>query len=217
MKTDSQIKQDVLSELKWDAEIDESKVGIAVSSGAVTMTGHVPTYRQKMAALQATKRVAGVLAIVNNVDVKLESQYRATDEGLAERIANVLRWNVSIPGQEIKAEVKNGIVTVSGNIEWWYQRNNIMRNLEHVSGVVNVIDALTLKPRTSPADVQKKIKDALLRHADIEAAKIGVTYANGVVTLSGTVESVEELDRVEGAAWAAPGVTSVIDNLRVAA
>jgi osmotically-inducible protein OsmY len=217
MKSDAQIKADVTAELKWDAEIDETKIGVAVNNGAVTLTGHSPTYRQKMAAAAAAKRVSGVLAIVNNIDVLLKSEFRTTDEGLAERIANVLKWNVSIPGKDIKATVKNGTVTLSGQVDWQYQRSNILRNVEHVSGVVNVIDHITLKPTATATDVQKKIKDALQRHADIEASKVTVAVANGTVTLSGTVESIEEMDRVEDAAWTAPGVSKVVDNLRVAA
>jgi len=217
MKSDAQIKADVIAELKWDAEIDETKIGVAVSNGAVTLTGHSPTFRQKMEAAMAAKRVAGVLAIVNNVEVLLDREFRTTDEGLAERIANVLKWNVSVPGKEIKATVKNGIVTLTGQVDWQYQRSNILRNIEHVGGVVNVLDHMTLKPAASMVDVQKKIKDALMRHADVEASNVTVLVANGTVTLTGTVESMEEMDRVEDAAWTAPGVTKVIDNLRVAA
>lgn len=216
MKTDAQIKQDVSAELKWDVEIDESKIGIVVNNGALTLTGHVPTYRQKMAATAAAKRVAGVLAIVDEIEVRLSSQHRATDEGLAERIANVLRWNVTNELKGIKAEVKNGTVALSGEVEWQFQRSNILKNIEHVSGVVNVINLMTLKPRVSATDVQKRIMDALKRHADIEASKIQVMAVNGMVTLSGTVESIDEMDRVEHAAWTAPGVTTVVDNLRVA-
>ena len=216
MKTDAQIKQDVLAELKWDAEIDETKIGVSVTKGAATMTGHVPTYSQKLAALKAVKRVAGVLAVVNNIDVLLQSQHRATDEGLAERIANVLKWNVSTLGKDLKAEVKNGVVTLTGEAEWQYQRSNIHKAIEHVTGVVNVIDLINLKPRVSAADVQEKIKEALKRHADVEAARISVIVVNGTAPLSGTVESMDEMERVENAAWAAPGVSRVVDNLRVA-
>ena len=216
MKTDAQIKQDVLAELKWDAEIDETKIGVSVTKGAATMTGHVPTYSQKLAALKAVKRVAGVLAVVNNIDVLLESQHRATDEGLAERIANVLKWNVSTLGKDLKAEVKNGVVTLTGEAEWQYQRSNIHKAIEHVTGVVNVIDLINLKPRVSAADVQEKIKEALKRHADVEAARISVIVVNGTAPLSGTVESMDEMERVENAAWAAPGVSKVVDNLRIA-
>jgi osmotically-inducible protein OsmY len=215
MKSDSQIKQDVLAELEWNAEVDETKIGVTVTNGAVTLTGHVPTYRQKNAAKQAAKRVHGVLSFVDNVDVQLESAHHTTDEGLAERIANVLKWNVSVPGQEIKAEVKNGLVTLTGEVEWQYQRANILKNIEHVGGVVNVFDRITLKPRASANDVQIRIKEALKRHADIEASKITVMALNGTVTLSGEVESLEEMERVEDAAWTAPGVIRVVDNLRI--
>ena len=116
----------------------------------------------------------------------------------------------------IKAEVKNGTVTLSGQVDWQFQRSNILKNIEHVSGIVNVINLITLTPRASATDVQKRIMDALKRHADIEASKIQVIAVNGLVTLSGTVESIDEMDRVEHAAWTAPGVTKVVDNLRVA-
>ena len=145
MKSDSQLKQDVLAELKWNAEVDDTKIGVTVTNGALALTGHVPTYRQRNAAKQAVKRVNGVLSLVDGVDVQLESTQRMTDEGLAERIANVLNWNVSIAGNPIKAEVKNGMVTLSGD-----------------------------------------------------------------------VETLEEMERVEDAAWAAPGVVKVVDHLRVA-
>ena len=214
---DTQLKQDVLAELRWDAEIDESKVGLIVSNGAVTLTGYVPIFRQKIAAAEAAKGVTGVLAVVNNIEVRLEATHRATDEGLAERVANVLKWNVSTMGKDLKAEVKHGTVTLTGEIEWHYQRVNILRNIEHVTGVVNVVDHIVLKPRASAADVQKRIKDALERHANVEAAKIEVAVVNGTVTLSGTVESMEEMDRVEDAAWKAPGVAKLVDNLRIAA
>ena len=216
MKSDGQIKKDVLDELKWDAEIDESKVGVIVSNGALTLTGHVPTYRQKMAAKDAAKRVAGVNAIVDEVDVRLESVHHTTDEGLAERISNVIKWNVSSPNKPIKAEVKNGIVTLTGEVEWQYQRTNILKNVQHVSGVIGVVDQVGVKPRVSAIDIQDRIKAALKRHADVEASRISIAVNNGTVTLSGSVESLAEMDLAENAAWAAPGVSRVVDNLSVA-
>ena len=216
MKSDGQIKKDVLDELKWDAEIDESKVGVIVSNGALTLTGHVPTYRQKMAAKDAAKRVAGVNAIVDEVDVRLESVHHTTDEGLAERISSVIKWNVSSPSKPIKAEVRNGIVTLTGEVEWQYQRANILKNVQHVSGVIGVVDQVGVKPRVSAIDIQDRIKAALKRHADVEASRISIAVNNGTVTLSGSVESLAEMDLAENAAWAAPGVSRVVDNLSVA-
>jgi osmotically-inducible protein OsmY len=215
MISDAQLKQDVTTELKWSVEIEEAKIGVAVSDGAITLSGHVPTYLQKLAAKQAVKRVAGVTAIVDHIDVVLESLHRTTDEGLAERIANVLRWNVSVPGPGIRAEVKNGIVTLTGEVEWQYQRASIVVNIAHVGGVINVVNLITLKPRAHSSDIRHRISDALKRHADVEADKVSVAVVGGTVTLSGSVDSLEQMDRVEYAVWAAPGVTNVVDNLRV--
>jgi osmotically-inducible protein OsmY len=216
MKTDTQLKHDILEELKWDPEIDSSKIGVTVSDGAVTLTGHVGSYRQKMAARSVVKRIADVHALVDKIDVRLDREFSLTDEGLAERISHVLAWNVSGSGKGIKAEVKNGVVTLTGEVEWQYQRANIEKNIEHVAGVISVVDLITIKPHAATAEVQKKISEALKRHADIEASKITVSAYEGTVTLSGTVESLAEMDRIENAAWAAPGVSKVIDNLRVA-
>jgi osmotically-inducible protein OsmY len=216
MKTDTQLKHDILEELKWDPEVDSSKVGVTVSDGAVTLTGHVSSYRQKMAARAVVKRIADVHALVDNIDVRLDREFSMTDEGLAERISHVLAWNVSGAGKGIKAEVKNGVVTLTGEVDWQYQRANIEKNIEHVGGVVSVVDRIDIKPRAATPEVQKRISEALKRHAEAEALKITVAASNGTIVLSGTVESLAEKDRVENAAWAAPGVTKVVDNLRVA-
>jgi osmotically-inducible protein OsmY len=215
MKSDAQIKQDVLSALKWSPEVKEEDIGVTVHNAAVTLTGHVPTYWQKREAKEAAKRVAEVKAVVDKIDVRLGSEMRMTDEGLAERIANVLKWNVSVRGANVKAEVSNGVVTLTGEVEWQHQRVNIERNIEHVSGVANVVNLITVKPRISATDVKREIKDALERHAEIEASKITVSASNGTVTLSGTVESLAELDRVEDAAWSAPGISKLVNKVRV--
>ena len=216
MKTDSQIKQDVINALKWNPEIKEEHIGITVHNAAVTLTGHVPTYWQKRKAKETAKHVAEVKAVVDNIDVRLDSEMRTTDEGLAERIANVLKWNVSVRGEGVKAEVKNGVVTLTGEVEWQHQRANIERNIEHVGGVANVISLITIKPRLTGSDVKKQIREALERHAEIEASKITVKTLNGTMTLSGTVDSLAEMDRVENAAWSAPGISKLVNNLYVA-
>ena len=216
MKTDARLKQDVVDELKWDPAVDQTKIGVAVTEGAVTLSGHVSNYAEKVAAKAAARRVDGVHAIVDKVDVQVESRHRASDEGLAERISHVLTWNVSAPGKSIKAEVQNGIVTLTGEVDWHYQRANVLQNIEHVAGVIGVIDLVKIRPRASAGDVQGRIAAALERHADIEASRVAVTIANGTVTLNGEVESLAEMDRVERAAWAGPGVVKVIDNLRIA-
>ena len=202
--------------MKWDAEVDDSNISVGVTNGAVTLTGHVPTFSQNMSAAKAVKRVVGALALVNELDVLLESKHLVSDESLAERIANILKWNLAARGKNIVAEVKSGIVTLTGEVDWQYQRTNILKSIEQIRGFFSVVNLIKLKPHVTASDVQQKIKEALKRHANVEASKISVTVANGTATLSGTVESLEELDRVEAAVWSAAGVSSVVDNLRVA-
>jgi osmotically-inducible protein OsmY len=215
MKDDYQIKQDVLDELDWDPEIEASRVGVEVTDGAVTLVGAVETYRQKQAAREAAKRVAGVRALVDRLEIELPIQHRLSDEGLAERVAHVLNWNVSAEAKNIQAEVQNGVVTLGGELEYHFQRKNILDQIEHVAGVVNVIDQMTVKPKVSASDVEDRIKDALNRHAEIESDNVTVRVLDGTVTLEGTAESLDEMDRIEQAAWAGPGVTNVINNLRL--
>lgn len=216
MKTDAQIKEDVLAALKWSTDVKAEHIGVTVHNGAVTLSGHVPTYWQKRAAKEAAKAVAEVKAVVDDVNVRLGGEMRLSDEGLAERIANVLKWNVSNKAQAVIAEVKDGTVTLTGQVDWQAQRLNIQQNVGHVAGVVNVINLITIRQRAAAGDIKQQIKEALERHADIEASSIAVEAANGVVTLSGTAESLAELDRIEDAAWDAPGVSKVVNNVRVA-
>jgi len=215
MKNDYQIKQDVLDELDWDPEIEASRVGVEVTDGAVTLVGAVETYRQKQAAREAAKRVAGVRTLVDKLEIELPIQHRLSDEGLAERIAHVLNWNVSADAKDIKAEVQNGVVTLTGELEYHFQRRNILDQIEHVAGVVNVIDQMTVRPKVSASDVEERIQNALNRHAEIEAENVTVRVLDGTVTIEGTAESLDEMDRIEQAAWAGPGVVNVINNLRL--
>jgi len=215
MKDDYQIKQDVLDELDWDPEIEASKVGVEVTDGAVTLVGAVETYRQKQAAREAAKRVAGVRALVDRLEIELPVQHRLSDEGLAERVAHVLNWNVSADAKNIKADVQNGVVTLTGELDYHFRRRNVLDQIEHVAGVVDVIDQMTVKPKVSASDVEDRIRNALDRHAEIESENVTVRVLDGTVTLEGTIESLDEMDRIEQAAWAGPGVTNVINNLRL--
>jgi len=215
MKDDYQIKQDVLDELDWDPEIEASKVGVEVTDGAVTLVGAVETYRQKQAAREAAKRVAGVRALVDRLEIELPVQHRLSDEGLAERVAHVLNWNVSADAKNIKADVQNGVVTLTGELDYHFRRRNVLDQIEHVAGVVDVIDQMTVKPKVSASDVEDRIRNALDRHAEIESENVSVRVLDGTVTLEGTAESLDEMDRIEQAAWAGPGVTNVINNLRL--
>lgn len=216
MKSDSALKQDVLAELDWDPEVEATKVGVEVTDGAVTLTGAVHSYRQKQAAHAAARRVAGVRALVDRLEIELPEQHRLSDEGLAERIAHVLNANISSEGRNIQAEVENGIVTLTGELAHHYQRRNILKNITHVAGIADVVDKMTVRPAVSASDVEERVRRALDRHAEIEATNIEVRVLEGVVTLEGTVESLAEMDRIEQAAWAGPGVINVVNNLKLA-
>lgn len=215
MKSDAELKRDVSAELEWDLEIDHAHIGITANDGAVTLMGYVPTFRQKLAAIEAAERVEGVHAIVDKLEVRIDGIYSTSDEDLAERISHVLRWNVSISSKDIHAEVKNGIVTLSGAVEYFYQKSNIMKNIEHVRGVKNVIDLITIKTHPLKSDVQQKIKSALLRHADVESTNVTVNVRGNTLFLEGRAESIAEKMRIENVAWCTPGVTNVVDNLRI--
>jgi len=181
----------------------------------VTLVGAVETYRQKQAAREAAKRVAGVRALVDRLEIELPVQHRLSDEGLAERVAHVLNWNVSADAKNIKADVQNGVVTLTGELDYHFRRRNVLDQIEHVAGVVDVIDQMTVKPKVSASDVEDRIRNALDRHAEIESENVTVRVLDGTVTLEGTAESLDEMDRIEQAAWAGPGVTNVINNLRL--
>ena len=215
MTDDYKIKQDVLEELDWTPEIEASRVGVEVTDGAVTLAGAVETYRQRQAAREAVRRVSGVRSLVDRLEIELPVQHRLSDEGLAERVAHVLNWNVSADARNIKAEVHNGVVTLTGELDHHFQRKNILDQIAHVAGVVNVIDQMTVKPKISAADVEDRIRNALDRHAEIESESVTVRVLDGTVTLEGAAESLAEMDRIEQAAWAGPGVVNVINNLRL--
>lgn len=216
MINDSKIKEDILSELEWNPRIDPEDIGIEVHDGAVTLTGHVRTYFQKLAAKHCAKSVAGVHALVDNIEVRLGSGKSPSDDDIAEKIAHVLEWSVSIPNKDIQAEVKNGFVTLNGNLDWNYQSQNVVDRIWDIRGVTGISNQIKVKTRASTYDIKQKIKTALERHAQLEPSKISIDVSGDEVTLSGTVESFVELDRVEDAVWSATGVTKIVDNLRVA-
>jgi osmotically-inducible protein OsmY len=215
LASDHMIKDDVLRELDWEPQVSETKIGVIVKNGAVTLTGTVPSYLSKTAAKQAAKRVGGVRAITDELAVKLPSELRYTDEGIAERAANVLNWSVPITNHNIKAEVQDGRAILTGEVDWDYQRRQIERQIEAIRGIVSVMNRITIKPHADQHDIEDGIKKALHRHAEIEASHIQIAVEGGKVTLSGDVDAYFEKELVKDAAWSAPGVTHVVDNLHV--
>ncbi len=216
MINDANLKQLVLDELKWDPKVDHSHIGVTAQEGAVTLTGHVSSYASKFAATDAVKHVRGVKAIADEIEVNLPTELRHDDSDIATRIAHVLEWNVSIPGNTVKASVRNGFVTLSGRVDHQYQREHIEKQVQHVGSVTGIANRIALKNVATPGNVRKKIGDALQRSADLEAKNVSVDVAGDTVTLNGKVKAYYERELVERAAWTVPGVKHVVDHITIA-
>ncbi len=218
MKTDDQLRNDVLAELRWDPRVRGNEIGVIVKNGAVTLTGIVETYAEKLAAERATQRVDGVRAIAADIEVKLPEQLRTTDEGLAEQIALVLTWNSMLRNTAIQAQVQNGYVTLTGEVDALYQKETAARLVGELHGVAGVLDRVVVRAKHAaiePHDVQKRIISALHRHATLEASRIAVSVKDGRVTLEGTIDGFHERELIEAAVRATAGVRQVVDNLTV--
>lgn len=215
MKTDAELKRDVMSELEWDPSIDATHVGVAVRDGVVTLTGHLETFAEKYAIEKAVQRVAGVRAIAVEVDVKLESGHQRSDSEIAAAAEAALKWDVRVPEDRIQVRVEKGWITLKGEVDWNYQRSNAEKAVRGLTGVVGISNAITLKAVTSPSNVANRIRGALTRHAEREARHIEVDVKGSVVVLRGKVDSWAERSAAFGAAWSAPGVTSVVNEITV--
>lgn len=217
MKSDTQIRDDVLAELRWDPAVNETDVGVIVKDGNVTLTGHLSSFAEKYAAERAVQRVLGVKGVAVELDVRLPSNHQRTDAEIAAAVERAIEWHTLIPTEKVHPKVEKGWVTLSGEAEWDYQRRaaeGAVRNLLGVTGVTNLI---TLKPRVKAGVVEGKIREALERQADREAKKIEVGVAGTAVTLRGKVHSLAERYAAQGAAWSAPGVTRVVNDILVEA
>jgi osmotically-inducible protein OsmY len=215
MKTDSELKRDVENELKWEPSVNEAHIGVSVKEGVVTLSGHVPSYAEKYAAEKAAKRVYGVKAVADELDVKLPGSAKRTDEDIAAACVNALKANYSVPDEKIKVVVNNGWVTLEGEVEWQYQKEAAHNAIRYLTGVTGVSNNITIKPHVSPKDVKDKIVAAFHRWADIDARRIEIEARDGKVILRGNVRSWTERDEAQQAAWAAPGVTAVENNIVV--
>lgn len=215
MKTDYQIQQDVMDELKWEPFLNSSQVGVAVKNGVVTLSGQVDSYAKKLSAEKAAKRVSGVKAIAEDIQVGVSPINKRTDAEIAEAVYNALKWHTAVQEDKIKIKVEDGIVRLEGEVEWEYQRTAARTSIEYLSGVKSVINLITVKPRVSAYDLDNKISAAFQRHASVDSAKIRVSVSGNQVTLNGTVRSFAESEDAEDAAWAAPGVGSVVNNLSI--
>ena len=215
MKTDAQLRDDIQAELAWDPSFKASDVGVIVKDGVVTLTGHLASFAEKYAAERAVQRVHGVKAMAVEITVKVPFDHERTDADIAMAAERALEWNVLVPDGRIRPMVEKGWLTLNGEVEWEYQRRaaeNAVRTLMGVRGVSNLVN---VTPKVHPADVEKKIHDALARHAEREAKHLAITVTGSEVTLRGKVHSWAERNAIQGAAWAAPGVSLVVNDLVV--
>lgn len=216
MKTDAELKRDVVEELAWDPAVNASAVGVAVKDGVVTLTGHLDTYAEKAAVERVLKRVGGVKAIALELDVRLAPGHLRSDTDIARAAEQALGWNSMVPVDKVRVIVDKGWVTLQGQFEWDYQRQSAEKAVRALTGVVGLSNEITLTPRAAPADVTRRIREALTRQAQREAKHLDVQVNGGTVVLQGQVRSWHERQAAQGAAWSAPGVAQVINELTIA-
>lgn len=213
--TDRQLQQNVLSALDWDPSIDATDIGVTVDNGIVTLRGDVKTYAEKATAERVTLRVYGVKGVANDVNVRVIDDGRRTDSDIAAAAVNALRWNVTVPKDHVTVTVSNGLVTLKGEVNWNFQREAAARAVRDLLGVVSVNNLIALTPHVRETDVQAKIEEALKRSAEVDARRISVHTIEGKVILAGNVRSAAERREAALAAWAAPGVREVENNVVV--
>lgn len=215
MKTDAEIKQDVLDELAWQPNIDDTQIGVIVENGVVTLSGVVNNYSKKMAAEKAVKNVEGVKAVAEDIEVIYGTSYKKTDKEVAKAIVDALEWNSSVPEEDISVKVENGWVYLSGEVRWAYQKSAAKNAIKNLMGVKSVTNAITIKNSVKPTEVKDRISKAFQRMATLDANNIIIETQGHKVTLRGKVHSIKEKEDAEKAAYNAPGVYDVQNNLKV--
>jgi osmotically-inducible protein OsmY len=216
IKSDEQIKQEVLRELRWDTRVEETEVGVTVDRGVVTLTGAVSSYAKKLAAQEAAHRVSGVLDVANDIEVKVPGSLVRTDTEIARAVRRAFEWDALVPGERIRSTVSNGWVTLEGSVDTLSQREDAERAVRYLLGVTGVHNQLAISPPpVQPEEVREVIEEALERRAEREAERIQVRVEDGAVTLSGRVRSYAEKRAILGAVSHAPGVETVSDDLRL--
>jgi osmotically-inducible protein OsmY len=215
MKSDSEIERDVKDELSWNPDLDATDIAVSVKNGVVTLTGFVKSYTDKFEAEAAAKRVSGVVAVANDIEVRMPSVDERPDPEIARDAVAAIKSQLPISSEKIKVIVKNGWITLEGQVEWQYQRSTAEHAVRRIKGVKGVSNMIQLKPHAQPSEIKRKIQEAFRRNAEVDSNRIVVEADGGVVTLKGTVRSWVEREEAERAAWAAPGVVNVVDQIVV--
>ncbi len=215
MKTDSQVQQDVLAELKWEPSVNAAQIGVEVKDGIVTLAGHVGSYAEKYDAERAAQRVSGVKALAIEMGVTLPGFGKRNDADIARSAESALQCTTFLPKDSVKIMVEDGRVTLSGEVDWEYQRQSAAAAVRYLLGVTSVSDKIKIKHKVSASAVKSEIEAALKRHAHVDAQKISVEVRGADVTLTGKVPTWSERDMARNSAWGTPGVRNVVDNLTV--
>ena len=212
-RTDEAIRKDVMFELQWDPKLADCDIAVAVNDGIVTLNGVVPSFWAEYEAEKAAKRVYGVRAVVNQIEVRLDS--KRTDTEIAHDIVDAFSNHIFIPSRQIKVTVRDGWVTLEGEVRWQFQRKAAEKTVRKIEGVTGISNEIRIKTELTPEKVQERIEDAILRSAELEARTIRVEANGDKVILRGTVRSWSEKEEAERIAWSAPGVTSVENRISV--
>ena len=214
MSTDTELQRKVEEELRWEPSVNAAAIGVTVKNGVVTLTGTVSYYGEKWAAERASKRVSGVTAVAEELKVQPTGSAKRTDTDIAAAAVQALKWRLWVPNQ-VKVKVEEGWVTLEGEVEWWYQKSAAENAVQYLAGVRGVANLITIKPKLAPGDIETALKSALARNALLDAKTIRVETSANIVLLRGTVRNYFEREEAERVAWAAPGVFSVENQLKV--
>ena len=215
MISDHQLRQDVLDELDFEPSLNAVHIGVGAHGGVITLTGFVSSYGEKLAAERAARRIKGVKAIAEEIEIRLPSDKKIADDEIAGRAVDILKWRVGFPANRVKVKVEKGIVTLTGDVDWRFEKSEAEAAVHNLSGVAGVANLIRVNSPVPVAEVRQKIQKALQRSADLDASRITVQSENGKVILNGKVHAWYERDIAERAAWSAPGVTEVQDHILV--
>ena len=215
MISDHKLRQDVLDELDFEPSVDAAHIGVSAHDGVVTLTGFVSSYGEKLAAERAARRVLGVKAIAEEIEIRLPSDKKTADDEIAKRAIDILKWRVGLPADRIGVKVEKSRVTLTGDVEWQFQKKDAEAAVRHLTGVTGVANLLRVSSPVEAPAIKEKIQNALRRSAELDASQVTVRIEGGKVILGGKVRAWYERDLAEQAAWSAPGVTEVQDRIEI--